>query len=179
LNLNFFSFQGKASKIENEDTSLSKYGNAFFGQSLWEKSEIYQSDKIGVKFEYLEVDDFLNENGLNEADVEFLDQLQKYESVDASNKATQQTANKSQTSPSPFAPSPSSQSSSSSSNHSLKSLLDAPMSSNEKTQSNRSAISAHSINMSSGQNMYKDKDTLNKSKIFELIILVKNKIKNL
>lgn len=154
---------GKASKIENEDTSLSKYGNAFFGQSLWEKSEIYQSDKIGVKFEYLEVDDFLNENGLNEADVEFLDQLQKFESGDANNKAAQQPANKSQTSPSPFAPSPSSQSSSSSSNHSLKSLLDAPMSSNEKTQSNRSATSAHSINMSVGQNMYKDKDTLNKT----------------
>jgi len=120
------------------------------------------------------VDDFLNENGLNEADVEFLDQLQKYESGgDANNNKAavqQQPANnKSQTSPSPFAPSPSSQSSSSSSsNHSLKSLLDAPMSSNEKTQSNRAAISAqHSI---VGQNMYKDKDTLNKSKTFLMLI---------
>jgi hypothetical protein len=64
-------------KFENENQA-NIYGNAFFGPSLWDKSELYQSDKMGVKLQYLEVDDFLNEineNGLNEADAEFLDQF--------------------------------------------------------------------------------------------------------
>ena len=100
---------------------------------------------MGVKFEYLEVDDFLNENGLNEADVEFLDQLQKYESTDA-NKSTQGKTTQTQTSSSPFAPSPSSHSSASSTSHSLKSLLDATTmpSSGEKARINHS----NSINKS-------------------------------
>ena len=119
--------------MENED-SASKYGNAFFGPSLWEKNEIYPSEKMGVKFEYLEVDDFLNENGLNEADVAFLDQLHKYDGVESSKSDVgplsaslqqHQTAQNSATS-SPFAPSPSSSisSMSASGNYSLKNLLD-------------------------------------------------------
>jgi hypothetical protein len=104
---------------------------------------------MGVKFEYLEVDDFLNENGLNEADVEFLDQLQKYESTDA-NKSVQGNTTQTQTSSSPFAPSPSSHSSTSSTAHSLKSLLDATTipSSGEKARINHSASSSNSLNKS-------------------------------
>ena len=53
------------------------------GQNLWDKNDLFQSEKFGVKFESLEIDEFLNENGLNETDVEFLDHLQKYESLDS------------------------------------------------------------------------------------------------
>ena len=138
----------KACKIASADGE-NKYGNAFFGPSLWDKSELYQSDKMGVKFEYLDVDDFLNENGLNEADVEFLDQLQKFESAGTGgNKqnetSTQQSAQLTAGSPqSAVSPSPStasshssasSMSSSSASNHSLKNLLDTPTATNSSQQ---------------------------------------------
>lgn len=53
------------------------------GQNLWDKNDMFQSEKFGVKFESLEIDEFLNENGLNQTDVEFLDQLQKYEHLDS------------------------------------------------------------------------------------------------
>lgn len=72
----------KASKIANGDNDGSKiYGNAFLGPNLWDKNDLFQGEKFGVKFEYLEIDEFLNESGLNETDVELLDQLQKLENV--------------------------------------------------------------------------------------------------
>lgn len=71
----------KANKIANGDNDSSKiYGNAFLGPNLWDKNDLFQSD-IGVKFEYLEIDEFLTESGLNETDVELLDQLQKLENT--------------------------------------------------------------------------------------------------
>jgi hepatic leukemia factor len=68
----------KANKIANSDGDNSSkiYGNALLGPNLWDKNDLFQGEKLGVKFEYLDIDEFLNENGLNEADVEFLDQLQ-------------------------------------------------------------------------------------------------------
>lgn len=62
----------KLNKLNSLDSDSSKiYGSAFLGQSLWDKNDLFQGEKLGVKFEYLDVDEFLNENGLNEADVEF------------------------------------------------------------------------------------------------------------
>ena len=77
--LTFFkNFLAKANKIANSDGDNSSkiYGNALLGPNLWDKNDLFQGEKLGVKFEYLDIDEFLNENGLNEADVEFLDQLQ-------------------------------------------------------------------------------------------------------
>lgn len=54
------------------------------GQNLWDKNDLFQTEKFGVKFESLEIDEFLNENGLNETDVEFLDNLQKIENLNSS-----------------------------------------------------------------------------------------------
>ena len=73
-----FNFLAKANKIANSDGDNSSkiYGNALLGPNLWDKNDLFQGEKLGVKFEYLDIDEFLNENGLNEADVEFLDQLQ-------------------------------------------------------------------------------------------------------
>ena len=67
------------------ENSSSQYGNAFLGPNLWEKNEILEGEKLGLKFESLEMDQFLNENGLNNTDIEFLDQLQKFESNNNNN----------------------------------------------------------------------------------------------
>ena len=50
------------------------------GQNLWDKNDLLQGEKLGVKFETLDFEDFLNENSLDQSDVEFLDRLQKVES---------------------------------------------------------------------------------------------------
>jgi len=74
----------KANKINNGDseTATSKiYGNAYLGPNLWDKNDLFQG---GVKFEHLEIDEFLNENGLNQTDVEFLDQIQKIDAFTGS-----------------------------------------------------------------------------------------------
>lgn len=85
------------SKTKSDDENqISIYGNAFFGQSLWDKSELYPSDKMGVKFQFLEVDDFLNEineNGLNEADAKFLDQFNYDVSKPTSTNTTNTSTN--------------------------------------------------------------------------------------
>jgi hypothetical protein len=69
----------------DQDNTVKIYGNAFLGQSLWEKTDLFQSEKLGTKFEFLEMDEFLNESGLDETDVQVLDQLQKLESVNSNN----------------------------------------------------------------------------------------------
>lgn len=68
----------KASKL-NGDDNFKNYGSAFLGPNLWEKNDLFQGEKMGVKFEYLDLEEFLNESGLNESDAEYLDQFQKYE----------------------------------------------------------------------------------------------------
>ncbi|CAF0734521.1 unnamed protein product [Brachionus calyciflorus] len=78
----------KAAKSNSDGDNSKIYGNAFLGQNLWDKNDLFQSEKFGVKFECLEIDEFLNENGLNETDVEFLDQLHKFE-----NSSTNQSSN--------------------------------------------------------------------------------------
>lgn len=64
------------SKLE-DDGKKKSYGNAFLGPNLWEKDDMFQGEKFGV--EYLGIDEFLNENNLNEADIKFLDGLQSNE----------------------------------------------------------------------------------------------------
>lgn len=64
------------SKLEDESKKKS-YGSAFLGPNLWGKDDMLQEEKFGV--EYLGIDEFLNENNLNEADIEFLDGLQSNE----------------------------------------------------------------------------------------------------
>ena len=59
------------------DKGTKMYGNAYLGENLWDKNELYQGEKYGIKLEYLEIDEFLNENRLNEADAEFLENLQR------------------------------------------------------------------------------------------------------
>ena len=59
------------------DKCTKMYGNAYLGENLWDKNELYQGEKYGIKLEYLEIDEFLNENRLNEADAEFLEHLQR------------------------------------------------------------------------------------------------------
>jgi hypothetical protein len=85
----------KANKIANSDgENQSKiYGNAFLGQTLWDKNELFQGEKLGVKFEYLDLDEFLNESGLQESDVEFLDHLQKFENNTSNNNIAQKASN--------------------------------------------------------------------------------------
>ena len=58
------------------------------GSNIWDKNDAFQGEKFGPKFEYLEIDEFLNENGLNESDVEFLDQLQKTDANTENNKTS-------------------------------------------------------------------------------------------
>jgi hypothetical protein len=70
----------------NQTNQNKSYGNAFLGPSLWEKNEIFQNEKFGV--EILDIDEFLNENNLNEADMKFLDRLQNNE-VQVNKKQTQ------------------------------------------------------------------------------------------
>lgn len=64
-----------AGEMESNATNV---GNAFIGPNLWEKNDLFQG---GVEFEHLEIDEFLNENGLNEKDMAFLDQIQKTEVI--------------------------------------------------------------------------------------------------
>jgi hypothetical protein len=82
----------KAGKLANENDITKIYGNAHVGGQvgMWDKTEIFQGEKFGLKFEQLEIEEFLNENGLNETDVEF---LQKLESSDIVNVITQQNNN--------------------------------------------------------------------------------------
>ncbi len=136
---------------------------------------------MGVKFEYLDVDDFLNENGLNEADVEFLDQLQKFENGSKQNENTSNqlmSASTPNSQTSSISPSPSSTSSHSSStssksstsmsNHSLKKLLDTPTSTgvNNQQQTPRPMNSGQELVFSnSSQIAARNKDTLNQSKL--------------
>jgi len=68
---------GKSPESENNASKV--YGNAFLGQNLWDKNDLLQGEKLGVKFETLDFEDFLNENSLDQSDVEFLDRLQKVE----------------------------------------------------------------------------------------------------
>lgn len=63
----------------NQSNPSKSYGNAFLGPSLWEKNEIFQNEKFGV--EILDIDEFLNDNNLNEADIKFLDRLQGTENT--------------------------------------------------------------------------------------------------
>lgn len=69
-------FEYDAGKLEFncDDNSSKTYGNPYLGPNLWEKKEIFQGEKFGV--EYLGVDDFLNDNSLNDEDIKFLDNLQ-------------------------------------------------------------------------------------------------------
>lgn len=75
----YFSYQ--TSKVDEDDSrnQSKSYGNAFLGPSLWDKDDIFQGEKFGV--EYLGIDEFLNENNLNEADLKFLDRLQSSEPI--------------------------------------------------------------------------------------------------
>ena len=45
---------------------------------MWDKNDLFQGEKFGMKFETLEIEEFLNESGFNENDVEF---LQKFENT--------------------------------------------------------------------------------------------------
>ena len=63
----------------NQTNPSKSYGNAFLGPSLWEKNEIFQNEKFGV--EILDIDEFLNDNNLNEADIKFLDRLQSTDNI--------------------------------------------------------------------------------------------------
>ncbi|RNA32531.1 thyrotroph embryonic factor isoform X5 [Brachionus plicatilis] len=74
----------KTTKSSSDVDGAKCYGNAFLGQNLWDKNDLFQSEKFGVKFECLEMDEFLSENGLNETDVEFLDQIQKFDNLNSS-----------------------------------------------------------------------------------------------
>ena len=65
-----------AKKIEENDETK-RYGNAFLGPNLWNKNELFQSDKFGVKFEYLDVKEFLAENEID--GVDFLDEIENLE----------------------------------------------------------------------------------------------------
>lgn len=75
----------KGSAKVNQTNQSKSYGNAFLGPSLWEKNEIFQNEKFGV--EILDIDEFLNDNNLNEADIKFLDRLQ---GADNTQQQTQQ-----------------------------------------------------------------------------------------
>ena len=73
-------YEGCNSKLDTNDQEKA-YKNAFLGpSSIWDKDEIFQSEKFGI--EYLGIDEFLNENNLNEADIEFLDGLQNSDSLE-------------------------------------------------------------------------------------------------
>jgi len=74
-------FEYNATKVDRNLTSSpsKSYGNAFLGPSLWDKDDIFQGEKFGV--EYLGIDEFLNDNNLNEADIKFLDRLQNNDSI--------------------------------------------------------------------------------------------------
>lgn len=69
------------SKLETNSNDQQKaYKNAFLGpSSIWDENEIFQSEKFGI--EYLGIEEFLNENNLNEADIKFLDGLQNNNSL--------------------------------------------------------------------------------------------------
>ena len=58
---------------EEGENSSKIYGNGYLGANLWEKSDLFQTDKYGLKFECLEMEEFLSENGLNENDVDYID----------------------------------------------------------------------------------------------------------
>lgn len=74
-------FECNEAKMDRNLTSSpsKSYGNAFLGPSLWDKDDIFQGEKFGV--EYLGIDEFLNDNNLNEADIKFLDRLQSNDSI--------------------------------------------------------------------------------------------------
>jgi hypothetical protein len=125
----------KINKIANGDVDNSSkiYGNAFLGPNLWEKNDLFQG---GVKFEHLEIEEFLNENGLNETDVEFLDQIQKIDALGntqsiASAFNTSNTSNTTNstngTSVSPSSKSPPTSASPTSSSSSLSSVSNSPL----------------------------------------------------
>jgi hypothetical protein len=80
----YINFKGKSPDSENNSSKL--YGNAFLGQNLWDKNDILQGEKLGVKFETLDFEEFLNENSLNESDVEFLDRIHKVEANNTNKK---------------------------------------------------------------------------------------------
>jgi len=65
----------KAKAANGENEAANTYGDPYLGPNLWSKDDLFQG---GVEFEHLEVDEFLkdlNEGGLNEADVEFLQKI--------------------------------------------------------------------------------------------------------
>ncbi len=67
----------------NTNEQEKSYQNAFLGpRSIWDKNEIFQIEKFGI--EYLGIDEFLNENNLNEEDIQFLDGLQNSDSLGTS-----------------------------------------------------------------------------------------------
>ncbi len=81
-------YTGCNSKLDTGDQEIT-YKNAFLGpSSIWDKNEIFQIEKFGI--EYLGIDEFLNENNLNEADIQFLDGLQNNDSLGTN--ASQPTA---------------------------------------------------------------------------------------
>ena len=73
---------------ENENEPVKIYGNPFLGPNLWNKDELIQSEKFGVRFEYLDVQEFLAEN-----EMENLDFLGEIEKPSVSNNLPQQQCN--------------------------------------------------------------------------------------
>lgn len=80
----------KGSAKMNQTNPSKSYGNAFLGPSLWEKNEIFQNEKFGV--EILDIDEFLNDNNLNEADIKFLDRLQSTDNTQQQPKPVETVA---------------------------------------------------------------------------------------
>jgi hypothetical protein len=143
--------------LNSENDNSSKiYGNALLGSNIWDKNDAFQGEKFGPKFEYLEIDQFLNENGLNESDVEFLDQLQKTDangngklstnSAQLSSILTLSTSNSNSSSMSSSTTSPSSSSSSSSSSSNSSSSSSASAS---NMNMNQSSVNSSSLTQTS------------------------------
>jgi hypothetical protein len=72
-----------AKKMENEYEPAKIYGNAFLGPNLWNKNELFQSEKFGVRLEYLDVHEFLAENDME--DLDFLGEIENTEKSSVSN----------------------------------------------------------------------------------------------
>lgn len=72
-----------AKKMENENEPAKIYGNAFLGPNLWNKDELFQSEKFGVRLEYLDVHEFLAENDME--DLDFLGEIENTEKPSVSN----------------------------------------------------------------------------------------------
>ncbi len=87
----------KANKLASESDITKIYGNAHVGGQvgMWDKTELFQGEKFGMKFEHLEIEEFLNESGLNETDVEFLQKLEQDSAGLVTAITQQQTSNNS------------------------------------------------------------------------------------